>query len=144
MTKHVGAEVAKQRRRLYKKYAVDGKYAEFNKSRIDFVLDKVYRRQLKIYNSNEEKVKARLEAKGLEPEVQKIIPIASKGGKLQHLYIADMVVGNTIIEVDGPQHRKKYDDRRDKQTGDLGYSTIRIPTSDLSDETIDNYLAELN
>lgn len=142
MMKHVGVEVAKQRRRLYRKFAT-GKYADFNKSRIDYVFDNVYKKQLKIYNSNEEKVKARLEEMGIEPEVQKIIPIQSKGGKLEHLYIADMVVGDTIIEVDGSQHRKKYDDKRDKQTSDLGYNTIRIPTSDLSAETIDSYLEEL-
>lgn len=141
--KNTGIEIAKQRKKLYRKF-VKGKYEEWNKSRIDYVLDNVYKKQLKIYNSNEEKVKARLQAKGLEPEQQKIIPIASKGGKLQHLYIADMVVGNTIIEVDGPQHKKKYDDYRDKLTAEEGYSTIRIPTSDLTEETIDEYLQDLD
>ena len=36
-----------------------------------------------------------------------------------------------------------YDKERDRQTASLGYKTIRIPTSDLSEETIDRYLNEL-
>lgn len=46
----------------------------------------------------------RLFAHNIEPKVQQPIPILSEGGKLEHLYLADIVVDKTIIEVDGPQH----------------------------------------
>lgn len=90
-------------------------------------------------------MKKRLLAHGLTPEQQYIIPIQKHGGKLDHIYIADMVVGTTIIEVDGPQHEKnkKWDEERDRLTAGMGFSTIRIPTSDLSPETIDSYLQGL-
>lgn len=140
----IGGTVLKQKRKLYRQFVKDSPYAAWNKSRIDYVLNNVYKKQLKIYNSNEEKVISRLKFKNIIPEVQKLIPIQSEGGKLQHLYIADIVVGNTIIEVDGPQHKEKYDSIRDQNTSKLGYKTIRIPTSDLSKETIDNYLQELD
>lgn len=139
-----GAVAARQKKILYRKY-VKGKYATFNKQRIDYVIKNVYKKQLQVFNSNEQKVINRLQDRGLEPQTQKIIPIIQAGGKINHLYIADIVVGNTIIEVDGPQHNKnkKWDDTRDKYTLQEGYNTIRIPTSDLSEETIDNYLNEL-
>lgn len=40
-------------------------------------------------------------------------------------------------------HKLFYDKQRDSQTASQGYKTIRIPTSDLSAETIDKYLNEL-
>lgn len=138
----VATQIAKQRSILYRKY-VNGSYAKYNKERIDFVLKRVYKKQISSYNKCEEKVFVRLIKKGLTPQSQKIIPIIKDGGKIDHLYIADFVVGNTIIEVDGPQHKESYDNKRDKLTSDLGYNTIRIPTSDLSDETIDSYINEL-
>ena len=138
----VATQISKQRSILYRKY-VNGSYAKYNKERIDFVLKRVYKKQISSYNKCEEKVFTRLIKKGLTPQSQKIIPIIKDGGKIDHLYIADFVVGNTIIEVDGPQHKESYDNKRDKLTSDLGYNTIRIPTSDLSDETIDSYINEL-
>ena len=144
-TPSIYARVNIKRQELYKKYVLNSPFAKQNKYRIDYVLDKVYRKQLKIYNSNEQKVIDRLTAHDIPLESQKLIPILSEGGKLEHLYIADIVVGNTIIEVDGPQHQKtiEYDNNRDKLTSELGYTTIRIPTSDLSIDTIDNYIQQL-
>lgn len=141
----IHARVNIKRRELYRKYVLNSPFAKQNKRHIDYVLDKVYRKQLKIYNTNEQKVIDRLTAHSIPLESQKLIPILSDGGKLEHLYIADIVVGNTIIEVDGPQHQKtiEYDNNRDKLTSELGYTTIRIPTSDLSIDTIDNYLQQL-
>lgn len=144
-TPSICARVNIKRRELYRKYVLNSPFAKQNKYRIDYVLDKVYRKQLKIYNTNEQKVIDRLTTHDIPLESQKLIPILSEGGKLEHLYIADIVVGNTIIEVDGPQHQKtiEYDNNRDKLTSELGYTTIRIPTSDLSTDTIDNYLQQL-
>lgn len=132
-----------ERKKLYNKYVTNSAYYRHNKQRIDYVLNKVYNRQLKHFNWNEERVLTRLRAKGIEPKQQVLIPIVQQGGKIQHLYIADLVVGNTIIEVDGPQHDPIKDKERDRLTATLGYDTIRIPTTDLSDETIDNYLIQL-
>lgn len=144
-TPSIYARVNIKRQELYKKYVLNSPFAKQNKYRIDYVLDKVYRKQLKIYNTNEQKVIDRLTAHDIPLESQKLIPILSEGGKLEHLYIADIVVGNTIIEVDGPQHQKtiEYDNNRDELTSELGYTTIRIPTSDLSIDTIDNYIQQL-
>ena len=144
-TPSIHARVNIKRRELYRKYVLNSPFAKQNKYHIDYVLDKVYRKQLKIYNTNEQKVIDRLTAHDIPLESQKLIPILSEGGKLEHLYIADIVVGNTIIEVDGPQHQKtiEYDNNRDKLTSELGYTTIRIPTSDLSIDTIDNYIQQL-
>jgi hypothetical protein len=65
-------------------------------------MNKIYKPQIKHYNWNEDKVLKRLFAHNIEPKVQQPIPILSQGGKLEHLYLADIVVGKTIIEVDGP------------------------------------------
>lgn len=142
MNYSVQTAAAEQKRKLYKKFG-KGEYAKHNIERINYVIDKVYKKQLRVYNKNEEKVIQHLKAHNIYPKVQQPIPILSSGGKLEHLYLADIVVGKTIIEVDGPQHKKAYDDKRDELTASLGYKTIRIPTSDLSEETIDNYLKEL-
>ena len=138
----VNSAAAEQKRKLYKKF-VKGPYAKHNMERINYVINKVYKKQIRVYNSNEQKVIARLQAHKIYPKVQQPIPILSSGGKLEHLYLADIVVGKTIIEVDGPQHKKEYDQKRDELTAAQGYKTIRIPTSDLSTETIDKYLNEL-
>ena len=145
MNSSIRARINIIRRKLYQDYVLNSPYKVYNKKHIDFVLNKVYQRQLKIYNKNEQKVINRLIEHGLEPKTQELIPVLSKGGKLDHLYIADMVVGSTIIEVDGPQHekQKEWDEERDSLTSSLGYTTIRIPTNDLSPDTIDNYLQSL-
>ena len=41
------------------------------------------------------------------------------------------------------RYNKEYDNIRDQALSNLGYTTIRIPTSDLSTDTIDNYLQQL-
>lgn len=140
--KNVNRKIEYERRKLYKDYVYKSPYSKYNKQRIDYILENVYKRQLKIFNKNEQKVIDRLKLHGIAPTQQKLIPIAQSGGKLEHLYIADMIIGSTIIEVDGPQHEKskEWDEERDKLTSELGYSTIRIPTSDLSSESIDEYL----
>ena len=39
-----------------------------------------------------------------------------------------LVMGFLIIEIDGPQHDKNHDDKRDKYLRKMGYKIIRIPT----------------
>lgn len=133
---------SKLKAHLYKQF-VKGPHAKHNQQRIDFVINKIYKPQIRRYNWNEDQVLKRLFAHNIEPKVQQPIPILSEGGKLEHLYLADIVVDKTIIEVDGPQHDPVKDQKRDQLTAAQGYKTIRIPTSDLSKETIDNYLQEL-
>ena len=41
--------------KLYKKFG-KGEYAKHNIERINYVIDKVYKKQLRVYNTNEEKV----------------------------------------------------------------------------------------
>lgn len=138
----MACSTSKLKARLYKQF-VKGPFAKHNQQRIDFVMNKIYKPQIKHYNWNEDQVLKRLFAHNIEPKVQQPIPVLSQGGKLEHLYLADIVVGKTIIEVDGPQHKPEYDQKRDELTAAQGYKTIRIPTSDLSVETIDKYLNEL-
>lgn len=121
---------------------VKGPYARHNLDRINYVM-KIYRKQTKKINTNEEKVINRLKEYNIQCETQQPIPILSSGGKIEYLYLADIIVDKTIIEVDGPQHKLEYDQKRDELTAAQGYKTIRIPTSDLSEETIDSYLKEL-
>lgn len=138
------SQINQQKKILYNKY-VKGENANYNKQRIDWVLQNVYKKQIKTLNRNEEKVLNRLFNHRIYAESQKIIPILQSGGKINHLYVADIVVDKTIIEVDGPQHekQKEWDAVRDIYTKQEGYSVIRIPTTDLSNETIDEYLKEL-
>jgi len=43
-------------------------------------------------------------------------------------YKADyLVMGFLVIEIDGPQHDKDHDERRDKYLRKMGYKIIRIP-----------------
>lgn len=48
-----------------------------------------------------------------------------------HCYIADFLIGNIIVELDGSSHkgREEYDARRDKYMKDRGYTVIRIHNS---------------
>ena len=48
----VATQIAKQRNILYRKY-VNGSYAKYNKERIDFVLKRVYKKQISSYNKCE-------------------------------------------------------------------------------------------
>lgn len=44
-------------------------------------------------------------------------------------YRADyLVMGFLVIEIDGPQHDKEHDERRDRYLRKMGYKIIRIPT----------------
>jgi len=44
-------------------------------------------------------------------------------------YRADyLVMGFLVIEIDGPQHDKNHDERRDQYLRKMGYKIIRIPT----------------
>ncbi|MFA6290168.1 MAG: DUF559 domain-containing protein [Victivallales bacterium] len=44
-------------------------------------------------------------------------------------YRVDYLIGGfLIIEIDGPQHKKNHDERRDKYLRKMGYKIIRIPT----------------
>lgn len=118
----------------------------YNKSRIDYVIDNVYSKQITRSNPWENVVKNWLTSHNIPYKFQEFIPILKKGGKIEHLYLADFVVGNTIIEVDGKQHnkQKEKDKLRDQQTEALGYKTIRIPTKDLfQPKLLEKYLKSL-
>lgn len=39
-----------------------------------------------------------------------------------------LIKGEIIVEIDGPQHDKNYDAKRDKYLRRMGYKIIRIPT----------------
>jgi len=44
-------------------------------------------------------------------------------------YRADyLVMGFLVVEIDGPQHDRDHDERRDKYMRKMGYKIIRIPT----------------
>jgi len=89
---------------LYKQFVINSPFSTYNRKHIDWVLSHVYKKQISNYNPNEEKVISFLSNNNIKCQTQTPIPILSEGGKLQHLYLADITVGNTIIEVDGPQH----------------------------------------
>lgn len=43
-------------------------------------------------------------------------------------YRADYLINNSVVvEIDGPQHIKAKDNRRDKYMRDMGYKVIRVP-----------------
>jgi very-short-patch-repair endonuclease len=43
-------------------------------------------------------------------------------------YVGDYLVGsNLIVELDGPQHDTKRDERRDKYLNKMGYRVLRVP-----------------
>ena len=74
-----------------------------------------------------------LTGRGFFPEYQAPIPILSEGGKLEHLYLADILIKNTIIEIDGKCHEKNKgsDLYRDKLTKEAGYITKRFSASEI-------------
>lgn len=126
---------------LYKKLCSDDNpYKEENKARIDFVIDKVFNKQILNNNPYELRALDILTGRGFLPDYQAPIPILSEGGKLEHLYLADILINNTIIEIDGKCHNKHSDSYRDKLTKEAGYITKRYSTSEiykLKEETFD-------
>lgn len=121
---------------LYKKCCTkDNPYRNDNIEHIDYVIYNVLSKQMIQQNPAELEALQILFNRGIYPKYQEPIPILSKGGKLEHLYIADMVIGNTIIEIDGSFHdeeRKLKDFYRDEQTTKAGYITKRYKPSEVS------------
>lgn len=121
---------------------VKGPYSKHNFDRIDYVMN-IYRKQTHKYDYRRQLIADRVRQLFLCVEDYLPIPIVSKDGKLEHLYLGNIVVGKTIIEVESQWDTPSKIKERDKLTAAQGYKTIRIPTSDLSAETIDSYLKEL-
>lgn len=129
---------------LYKKYCTqDNPYKEENKDRINYVIYNVLSKQMLNKNKAELEALQILSNRGINVKYQEPIPILSKGGKLEHLYIADILIGNTIVEIDGSFHDKERQLRdlyRDELTNKAGYITKRFKTSEVSklkEETFD-------
>ena len=115
------------RKELYDKY-YSGEFAEENKSRIDFVLD-LREKQLALKNKLEKYILDKLAKRFENIQYQVPIPILENGGKLEHIYLADILVNNTnIVEIDGNLHkdRPEYDKNRDRLTTSAGYTTYRM------------------
>ena len=129
---------------LYKKYCTkDNPYSYHNLDHIDYVVDNVLSRQIMQQNPAELEALQILSNRGIDVKYQEPIPIMSAGGKLEHLYIADIVIGKTIIEIDGSSHdeeKQLRDYYRDEQTAKAGYVTKRLHTTEvykLKEESFD-------
>lgn len=77
-----------------------------------------------------------LSNRGIFAEYQKLIPILSEGGKLEHLCVADIAIGKTIVEIDGSYHRELEqqirDYYRDENIKNAGYTIKRYSTQELN------------
>lgn len=108
----------------------------FNRDRIDYVVDNVLCKQLEYQNSFEIQALQILSNAGISNvKYQEPIPIFGEGGKLEHLYIADILVNDdTIIEIDGSSHTWKNlkDSKRDENTQNAGYITKRFTPKNLN------------
>lgn len=118
------------RKQLYKQYCnPDDKYYSHNADLVDYVISNVLSRQVLQQNPAELEALEILKNRGMDVKYQEPIPILSEGGKLEHLYIADIVIGKTIVEIDGSFHedmeRQARDIYRDEQTQKAGYVTKR-------------------
>ena len=131
---------------LYKrcKCTEDNPYMEHNIDRIDYVVYNVLSEQIKKENPAEMEALQILSNRGINAKYQEPIPILTEGGKLERLYIADIVVGNTIIEIDGSSHDDKErlakDFYRDELTQKAGYKTKRFSPTEvykLKEESFD-------
>ena len=118
--------------KLYKIHCTqDNQYRDENRELIDYVVDNVLSPQLKQQNPAELEALEILKERGIKNvKYQEFIPILSSGGKIEHLYVADIMVNdNTIIEIDGSYHQNTYkltrDFNRDQITSQAGYKTKR-------------------
>lgn len=124
---------------LYKKFCQqNNSYREYNRDLIDYVVDNVLSPQLKQKNPAEMEALQILKDKGINNiKYQELIPILDTGGKIEHLYVADIVINDdTIIEIDGSYHQDQYklskDFNRDQITSKAGYKTKRYLTTEVS------------
>ena len=141
MKQPIEKEILKEE--LYKQYC-QGIYSEQNKDRIDFVLN-LRQEQLNNQNALELYVLNRLSKSFDNIQYQVPIPIIKDGGKLDHIYLADMVINNThIVEIDGKMHelQKDYDNNRDKLTKEAGFTTHRLTKFDF--KTINNLVKTIS
>lgn len=136
-----------KRNNLYKDYEwlfnKDNPYCDYNKKKSSFVIYNILSNQILQQNSFELKALQILSNRGIDNvKYQELIPILSEGGKLEHLYVADIVIGNTIIEIDGKSHdsKKQEDEERDRQILGAGYITKRFSTSDIDKLRVETFI----
>lgn len=124
-----------KRKELYNNHCKkDNPYREDNAGLIDYVIYTVLSEQMLNKNGGELEALQILSNRGIDVKYQEPIPIVSQGGKLEHLYIADILYNNVIIEIDGSSHginRQIRDFYRDEDTKKAGYTTKRFRTSEV-------------
>lgn len=131
-------EIERRRKELYRKYCkADNKYQLYNMDKIDYVMSNILAQQLRQKNPAELEALQILKEKGIDVKYQETIPILSEGGKLEHLWLVDLLVNNnTIIEIDGSYHddpeKLMKDSYRDELTSKAGYVTKRYLTTEVS------------
>ena len=79
---------------------------------------------------------AQLRNKGIGFRVRRQYPVDK--------YVLDFYIheARLCIEIDGPEHDKEHDEKRDGILGDMGIRTIRIPWTDIPDN-MDYWLNEI-
>ena len=137
MTKEEIHEINIRRKELQKKYCdPNNKYYIYNMDKIDYLMSNILPQQLRQKNPAELEAYQILKDKGLNVKYQETIPIASEGGKLEYLWLADLVVNdNVIVEIDGSYHddpeKISRDTFRDEITKKAGYTTKRYLTTEM-------------
>ena len=134
----VQKEIEKRRKELYRKYCkADNKYQLYNMDKIDYVMSNILAQQLRQKNPAELEATKILKDLGIENvKYQETIPILNSGGKLENLWLADIVVNdNVIVEIDGSYHddpeKISRDIYRDEITKKAGYVTKRYLTTEM-------------
>lgn len=124
----------KKKIELYKKYCDNSNPNwEYNRDQIDYIILEVLSRQLSQENPAELEALDILTNRGIQNiKYQEVIPILSEGGKIEHLYIADIMIGNTLIEIDGSFHtgllQQEKDILRENLLKSAGYKIKRYAT----------------
>lgn len=118
----------------YKKQFGVGPYATHNVDLLNFSSEKQIE-QIKRNDYYEKIVANWLTENGVDYEWQEQVLVLGQGGKINHAYVADFVVNNIVIEVDGASHysKRKKDAIRDSDMRKSGFETIRIETDELDD-----------
>lgn len=129
----------------YIKQYGQGPYAQHNIELIEYS-SKIQIEQMQRDDYYENVVSNWLTRNGVQHERQEMIPVLTEGGQLvQHNYIADIVVGNIVVEIDGSSHKNKRDKDyiRDQNMRKSGYETIRLETDELDDWSLQDTLGFL-
>lgn len=130
---------------IVKKYYIECKICELirNKKYVSSIIQKAELRKIELISKPtkaEIQFKNYLENKKIPFKFQEIIYIKDEFGIIYNYYIADFVIGNTVIEVDGGYHLKRKqivkDSLRTKQIEKMGYRVVRIKNEDVNNISI--------